>query len=251
MLPPLAARTAGSGRVEQHKDLWRLSLGAAHGNEYHLAQLDDYAGIPRRRFTQRAPLRLSLRARASQAQLPGTWGFGLWNDPFGFALGLGGRAQLPALPNAAWFMFASPQNHLSLHNTLPGSGAMAAVHRSPRIPSLALAPGLLALPLLALPPAARGLRRLTAALVRQEAAALQHDPRQWHNFELVWETSGVDFRINGESQLHTQIAPQPPLSLVIWIDNQYAAWLPSGQMRYGTEEPQAESWVEISDLQVQ
>lgn len=251
MLPQLAARTAGSGRVEHDEDIWRLTLGAARGGAYHLAQFDDYAGVPRRRFTHGAPLQLSLRARASHAALPGTWGFGLWNDPFGFALGLGGRAQLPALPNAAWFFFASPRNHLSLHDSQPGSGALAAVYRSPRIPSLLLAPGLLTLPLLALPPAARGLRRLAAAVVQQEAAALQHDPGEWHNYELVWQADGVDFRIDGRSQLRTRIAPQPPLSLVLWLDNQFAGWLPSGRMHYGVEEPQPDSWVEIKDLQVQ
>ncbi len=251
MSPQLTARTAGRGRVEQHGDVWRLTLAAAQDGAYHLAQLDDYTGMPRRRFLQRPPLGLSLRARASHDDLPGTWGFGLWNDPFGFSLGLGGRAQLPALPNAAWFMFASPRNHLSLHNGLPGSSGMAVVYRSPRIPSLALAPGLLALPLLALLPAARCLRRVAAALVQQEAAALQHDQREWHNYELVWQADGVELRVDGYSQLRTHIAPQPPLSIVIWLDNQYAAWLPDGRMHYGVEEPRPDSWVEISDLQVQ
>lgn len=251
MLQQLAARTAGGGRVERGPDSWRFSLDPAQRGAYQLAQLDDYTGVPRRRFTQRPPLRLSLRARASHASLPGTWGFGLWNDPFGFSLGFGGRSQLPALPNAAWFFFASPRNHLSLHNRLPGSGGMAAVYRSPRIPSLLLVPGLLALPLLALPAAARGLRRLAAGLVRQEALALQHDPREWHNYELLWQADKVDFRIDGQSVLLSQTSPKPPLSLVIWLDNQYAAWLPSGKLRYGVEEPQADSWVEISDLQVQ
>ncbi len=251
MLQQLAARTAGGGRVERGPDSWRFSLDPAQRGAYQLAQLDDYTGVPRRRFTQRPPLRLSLRARASHLNLAGTWGFGLWNDPFGFSLGFGGRSQLPALPNAAWFMFASPRNHLSLQDGLPSNGSMAAVYRSPRIPSLLLAPGLLALPLLALPAAARGLRRLAAGLVQQDATALQHDPREWHNYELLWQADKVDFRIDGQSVFLSQTSPKPPLSLVIWLDNQYAAWLPSGKLRYGVEEPQADSWVEISDLQVQ
>lgn len=148
-------------------------------------------------------------------------------------------------------MFASPRNHLSLHSGLPGHGGMAAVYRSPRIPSLALAPGLLAVPLLALPPAARALRRLAGTLVQQQAATLQDDPREWHNYELVWHADSVDLLVDGQSRLHSRIAPQPPLSLVIWLDNQYAAWLPSGRMHYGVEEPRPASWVEISDLQVQ
>lgn len=249
LMPQINARRAGAGHVEQDGSTWRFSLGAGGG--YHLAQLDDYAGTPRRRFTRRPPLHIRLRARASHTQLPGTWGFGLWNDPFGLALGLGGDTQLPALPNAAWFMFASPQNHLSFDDSLPGNGSLAATYRSPRIPSLALAPSLLALPLLALPAAARGLRRLASRLVQQEAAALQHDPREWHNYELHWQADSVDFRVDGQSQLRTRIVPRPPLSLVIWLDNQYAAWLPDGRMRYGVEQTKAHGWVEISDLQVQ
>jgi len=57
------------------------------------------------------PCTFSLHARLSGTDLPGTWGFGLWNDPFGLSLGFGGQAaRLPALPQAAWFMHASPPN---------------------------------------------------------------------------------------------------------------------------------------------
>lgn len=244
------ARTAGNGRVQQDAGVTRLSLGAG-GEGYHLAQLDDYAGTPRHHFTQHAPLRLRVQARSSHTTLPGTWGFGLWNDPFGFSLGLGGSSQLPALPNAAWFFFASPRNHLSLDNKQPANGALAAVYRSPRIPSLVLTPGVLALPLLAIAPAARGLRRLASTLIQHQAAALQHDPAKWHNYELVWQADQVEFRIDDEVVLTTALVPRPPLSLVIWLDNQYAAWLPDGRMHYGVEAPTPDSWLEIRNLQVE
>ena len=250
-MQPLVTRTAGRGRVVVDENVWRLGLGAGSAGTYHLAQLDAYAGTPRRRFTQRAPLQMRLRARASHADLPGTWGFGLWNDPFGFSLGFGGGSQLPALPNAAWFMFASPRNHLSLDNTLPGNSGPAAVYRSPRIPSLLLAPGILALPLLALPAAARGVRHAASRIVQQEAAALTSDPTEWHNYELLWHTNHVEFKVDGAAVLRSAIAPQAPLSLLLWLDNQYAAWLPDGRMHYGVEAPQPNSWIEIRDLQVQ
>ena len=82
-----------------------------------------YARLPRREFSARPPLTFSLRARASSESIPGTWGFGLWNDPFGLSLGFGGNPfSLPALPNAIWFFHASPKNYLSFREDKPAQG---------------------------------------------------------------------------------------------------------------------------------
>jgi hypothetical protein len=89
---------------------WRLGIPPGLAGQYRLAQLDDYRRLPRRAFLWHPPLSLSLSARASHASIPGTWGFGLWNDPFGLAFLQGGGVRTPALPNAAWFFIASPQN---------------------------------------------------------------------------------------------------------------------------------------------
>lgn len=249
MLPEMTLRTAGAGRAVQDGAVWRFSLGAGRG--YQLAQCDEYAHVARHRSPRHAPFQLRLQARASHPQLPGTWGFGVWNDPFGFGVGQGGGVQLPALPNAAWFMFASGRNHLSLDDALPGNGGQAAVYRSPRIPSLLLTPGLLAAPLLAWPAGARGLRRAASQWVRQAAMALTRDVTAWHTYELLWQAGFVEFKVDGNLVLHSPIAPQPPLSVLLWLDNQYAAWLPSGRLQYGVETPQPGSWVEFRDLQVE
>jgi len=86
--------------------------------ELSLAQLDDYARTPRSRLSHTPPWTLQVRARASSVDLPGTWGFGLWNDPFGLSLGFGGGKplRLPTLPQTAWFMQASRPNWLSLRD---------------------------------------------------------------------------------------------------------------------------------------
>ena len=61
---------------------------------------------------------LSLSARVSSDSIPGTWGFGLWNHPFGLSIGFGGSPwRLPALPNAVWFFGASEENYLSFRDT--------------------------------------------------------------------------------------------------------------------------------------
>lgn len=227
---------------------WRLSIPAGWSGVYRLAQLDDYHGQPRRAFPHQPPLRLRLRARASAASLPGTWGFGLWNDPFSFSLGLGGgRRALPALPNAAWFFFASAENHLAFRDDLPGHGPQAAVYCAPRLPGWALAPAALGLPLLLVRPVARLARRIAARVIRQAASALAHDPTGWHGYEIHWRQNAVSFRVDGALVLETALVPQGPLGLVLWLDNQYAAWRPDGRPGYGFLENPA-AWIELSDI---
>src|SRR5574342_1167824 len=86
---------------------------AGYSYAYRYAQIHDYFGLPRRKFPHHA-LTLRLSARTSSDAIPGTWGFGLWNDPFGLSLGFGGNPfRLPALPNAVWFFGASKENYLS------------------------------------------------------------------------------------------------------------------------------------------
>jgi hypothetical protein len=131
----LKERLAAGGSVNQtESSSWRLEIPAGPGGRYRLAQLDDYHDLPRRALLWRPPLRLSLKARASSEDIPGTWGFGLWNDPFGFAFLKGGGVRLPVAPNAAWFFFASPPNYLSLRDDLPAQGGLAATFRSRRWP---------------------------------------------------------------------------------------------------------------------
>src|SRR6187431_728447 len=104
-----AKKTEGDSHVEEIDEIgrgsaYRLSIPSGKADQYRLAQLDDYTQTPRSRFPLRFPLSLSLSARTSSDSITGTWGFGLWNDPFGLSLGFGGNPfRLPALPNAIWF----------------------------------------------------------------------------------------------------------------------------------------------------
>jgi hypothetical protein len=227
-----------------------LRIPGGPGGSYRLAQLDDYASLPRSRFLWRPPVRLEVRARVSEADLPGTWGFGLWNDPFTASLGLAGTARrLPALPQAAWFFYASPPNHLALHDTHPAQGLLAATFASWRIPALALAAALPVLPLLAWPLTARWLRRAMRWFVSEDAARLHLDPTQWHTYRLEWGADAVSFFVDGESGFTTKVAPQGPLGLVLWIDNQYAAFPPDGRLRFGTLANESAE-LELADLVV-
>jgi hypothetical protein len=195
---------------------------------------------------------LSLRARASSnVPIPGTWGFGLWNDPFSLSLGFGGGGRrFPALPNAAWFFFASPPNYLSLRDDLPAQGSLASVFRAPNWPAPLLALGAPFLALLAWPAAARRLRRLGRRLINEDSASLELAPTDWHLYAIEWLTERVDFWVDSRLMLTSAVVPRGPLGLVIWVDNQYAAFPPGGKLAYGTLLNHQAAWLEIADVEI-
>ncbi len=251
----LSPHQAGGATLSRTSGVWRLELPAGLPRTFRLAQLDDYAHDPRSRFKHRPPWTFSLRARLSNANLPGTWGFGLWNDPFGLSLGFGGQAaSLPALPQTAWFMHASPPNWLSFRDdpvidssqAIPANGFFAGTFRSPNIPSLLLAPALLAFPLCAIRPFSRFLRKVAGRLIHQDARTVNVDVTRWHEYSIRWSDQSCTFSLDGNEFLSTYISPRPPLGLVIWMDNQYAAWTPQGRLAYGTLENPA-AWMEIEN----
>jgi hypothetical protein len=241
-LKPQCTPGASVNRTESG---WQLNIPAGESRTYRLAQLDDYAALSRSHFHHAPSWTLSLHARVSSSHLPGTWGFGLWNDPFGFSLGFGGTAgRFPVLPNAAWFFHASPPNWLSFRNEIPAQGFFAGTIHSPRVPSLLFVPALFALPFLALRPISRLLRKMAGRMVRQDAAAISVEVTKWHEYSIQWLRASVEFKIDGETTMQTSISAEPPLGLVLWIDNQYAAWTPEGRLGYGTLD-NPDMWLEI------
>ena len=246
--PALKARqTPGSLVKEISSGIWHLETPSGVKGHYRLAQLDDYHTLPRSHFPWQPPLHLLVRARTSAQDLPGTWGFGLWNDPFSLSLGFGGgERRFPALPNAAWFFHASPPNYLSFRNDLPAQGFLASTFRAPNLPASLLA---LAAPLGALmviPGAAQLGRWLLRQFVRQDACQIKTDLTDWHTYELDWQAGGVQMRLDGQLVLDTLVSPLGPLSLVLWIDNQYAALPPKGILAYGALPAPEPAWLELS-----
>src|SRR5690606_15036217 len=197
--------------------------------------------------------RVRLYARASSLSIPGTWGMGLWNYPFGLSLGFSeGGFRLPTLPNALWFFHASPENYLSFNSPDTASqvheaaanGFLAQVFSSPRFHPL-LIPTALAFPF-----SRRAARRLLGRVIREDGMHLHIDPTQWHSYQLEWREDGVSFGVDGKILLESSISPRPPLGLVIWIDNQYAAFTPEGKIGFGVLENPEPAWLEIKDLDV-
>lgn len=252
MKPVLLPRRSGGGTTREiEQGLWRLEIPKGPGGAYRWAQLDDYMEKSRRDFPWRPPLRLELRSRVSHPDLPGTWGFGLWNDPFSASLGVGGTAaRLPALFNTAWFFYGAPPNYLAFRDDHPAQGFLAATFAAPSIPALLLAPGALAAPLLAVRLLARRIRGLMSWLIRESGARITLDPTEWRSYQLEWQQNRVIFRIDGAEVFATPVSPRAPLGLVLWIDNQYAAFPPSGKLSMGTSSNPETAWLELSHIEV-
>ncbi len=213
---------------------YRLSLPKMDGQAYSLAQLDNYIKVRRSHFPLQPPFSFELEARASGSDLPGTWGFGLWNDPFSMGLGAGGMSRiLPVLPNAAWFFYASPENHLTLYDHLPGSGFLARTYRSPLLPGVFSLLTMLIFPLVISKWGRRFLRRAARLVVKEDAMLLDVTVGEWHRYGLDWQEKEVTFFIDGETLFRTSISPRGKQGFVLWMDNQYFRFDSSGRMAFG------------------
>ena len=237
---PLKARTTPEASITKTENGYLLKIPAGDSSAYRFAQIDDYFGLSRRKFPHHA-LTLSLRARTSSTIIPGTWGFGLWNDPFGMSLGFGAnRFRLPTLPNAAWFFGASSENHLSFSDK-PAKGFLAQSFRSPKFHASLIPAGL------TLPFSAKTTRRMLSKVIAEDSSTLSVDITQWHRYKLEWSLNRVAWYVDDAQVFESPISPNPPLGLVIWIDNQYAAFTPAGKISFGVLEGK-EEWLEINDL---
>ena len=216
------------------------------GNKYCLAQVDDYARLPRHQFPHYPPLRLQLEARLSAPDLPGTWGFGFWNDPFSFCLDKNGLTRaLPVLPNAAWFFYGSSANYLSLHEDQPSAGFHAKVFKAPRLPGLFSLLALPILPLLFVPFFTRCFRRLARLLIKEDARQIKLPLTEWHHFDVSWVEDQVSFFVDGSVILNSHLSPKGPLGCVLWMDNQYLWFDPSGKPGYGFEDIRHQQYLRI------
>ena len=230
---------------DEGHNAFRLSIPAGPANQYRLAQLDDYAKTNRSRFPLRSPVRLSLSARASNNSIPGTWGFGLWNDPFGLSLGFGGNPfRLPTLPNAIWFFGASKESYLSFRDNKPGNGFLAQIFCSPRFHPLLIPAGLV------LPFSRRTTRRFMGRVIGEDGIRLSVDVTQWHSYRLDWREDRVAFAVDDLQIFESHVSPKSPLGVVIWIDNQFAAFTPDGQIGFGVLENPEPVWLDIKDVEI-
>ena len=265
-LNPRHTPSARVDEISRESSHYLLTVPSGKADQYRLAQLDDYTLLSRRQFPHRFGLRISLSARTSSNSIPGTWGFGSWNDPFGLSLGFGGTPfRLPALPNAIWFFGASKENYLSFRSTgrgdpVPTNGFMAQIFRSPRFRPLLFLAGL------ALPFSRKAARQMLSRVIAEDGVQLWNhgacsrinasklaeskgvDPTQWHGYRLEWSPNRVTFEVDEARVFESDVRPNPPLGLVIWIDNQYAAFTPEGKIGFGVLENPEPAWLEVKDI---
>jgi hypothetical protein len=251
--PGLGARwrqyRKGTGVLEPTGSTLRFVVEGARRRQYSDAQIDDYQGLPRRRFPWRPPLRLAVRARFSHpvGELLGTAGFGFWNDPFVMS---GGR--LPMLPRAIWFFYASPPSDMRLDLETPGFGWKAATLDALQPVALPLA--IIALPaalLMNLPSLYRALWPPMQRALRVGEASLPADMTEWHTYVLEWGTERARFFVDpDQSPAPILEAPSPrgPQGLVVWLDNQYLVATPQGRFRWGMLDIAQRQWMEVERL---
>ena len=235
MVEDIRQRESNRGRViKESGSVYRLEIPSLPKRQYGLVQLDNYMHLSRPKFPHRPSVRLQMEAKVSRNALPGTWGFGFWNDPFSFGFGAGGMTKLlPVLPNAAWFFYGSHPNCLSLRDDLPGAGFHMKTFRSPLLPSIFSVLALPILPLLLWPAAARYLRSIAGKLVEEDARTVSVDVTGWHQYQVEWNPDRVTFAVDQQECFCTRVSPQGALGLVIWIDNQYFCFNPDGRIRFG------------------
>lgn len=244
--------TVGGGAVETGGEGGglRFLTRDAGGRRYADAQIDDYQGLPRRRFPWRPPLTLRVRARFShpEGQLKGTAGFGFWNDPFAMT---GLRA--PALPRALWFFYASPPANMALALDVPGNGWKAATLDATRLPALLWAPlAPLLVPLMNFRPLYRRLwppvqRALAVAEAPLDALA---DMTAWHDYRLEWGRQEARFFVDERLVLEAPRSPRGPMGFVMWLDNQYAVATPQGRFGWGLVDAPGEQWMAVEHFAI-
>ena len=87
-------------------------------------------------------------------------------------------------------------------------------------------------------------------VIEEDGASLSVDPRQWHGYRLEWSPNRVSFEVDNVRVFESPVSPHPPLGLVIWIDNQYAAFTPEGKIGFGVLENPEPAWLEIKNIEL-
>jgi hypothetical protein len=178
--------------------------------------------------------------------LRGTAGFGFWNAPFGDP-----TIRTPALPQAAWFFFASAPGDLPLAQSGPGRGWFAstiAVTAGRGALIAALSPAILLLNQFS------SLRHIawpgTQCRLGISYRQLETPMQEWHTYHLDWLATGCRFVVDGVTVHETPHCPQGPLGFVCWMDNQYLTLTARGRFGWGVLPIRKTQWLDIEHLQL-
>lgn len=247
--PPWHPMVVGDGEVVIQNSQLRLGIERNGGQQYADAQVSDYEGLARRDFPWQPPLRLTVRARASHdaTQLRGTAGFGFWNQPF-----MPGVREIPRLPRALWFFFASPPNDMVLAKGVPGCGWKAATIDTATPLFLSLLPfAPLGFLLMRIPALYRRLWPIGQRAIKVSESLLDVHLDAWHIYVLEWLPKSVYFSVDGDVVLRAPYSPRGPLGFITWIDNQYAVVTPQGRFKFGFVSVEETQHLLIDSIQIE
>src|SRR5690606_15490769 len=110
-------------------------------------------------------------------------------------------------------------NHLSFSDK-PANGVLAQRFRSPKFHPLLIPTGLV------FPFSRKATRKLLGRIIDEDSSTLSVDVTQWHEYRLEWSQRGVAWYVDEVRVFESSVSPNPPLGLVIWIDNQFASFTP-------------------------
>jgi hypothetical protein len=102
---------------------------------------------------------------------------------------------------------------------------------------------------LSLPFSRKAARRILGRIIDEDSAALSVDVTQWHTYRYEWGLTRSSFWVDETLALESTVSPRAPLGLVIWIDNQFAAFTSHGELKWGLEPNPQEAWLEIEDME--
>jgi hypothetical protein len=120
---------------------------------------------------------------------------------------------------------------------------MAQTFCSPRFHPLLIFAGL------ALPFSRKTTRKLLSKVIDEDSSAISVDVTQWHRYRLEWEAKRTAWYVDDALMFESSVSPNAsrPLGVIIWIDNQYAAFTPEGRIAFGVLEGE-EEWLEVEDI---
>ncbi len=120
---------------------------------------------------------------------------------------------------------------------------MAQAFRSPKIHPLLIPAGL------ALPFSRKATRNLLGKVIGEDGISLGVDVTQWHRYRLEWSAKRSAFWVDDALVFESPVSPNPPLGVILWIDNQFAAFTPEGKLAFGVLEND-EAWLEVEEVVV-
>lgn len=87
-------------------------------------------------------------------------------------------------------------------------------------------------------------------IIGEDGVAVSVDVTDWHRYSLAWEEKRVSLEVDNVEVFESAVSPNPPLGLVIWIDNQYASFTPDGKIGFGVLANPEPAFLEIRELEI-